>query len=267
MSDYRFTESGGLRASEVATDLRALESYVPAALTPWVNKTVVEAARNGTTSHTITFAAATAGNLLAAVVAGPITSTITTTGWVKHSYGIAATEVGLHTKYATAGESSFTMTHNNPDRPANVVVYEFPPGTVLLNSRTLNSTPSFTESNPTLGHLSGSPTGFAFASNTFDAGVSTGTKTIDWADPVIDDGNLVIVGNGVTNGGTLHIGYQDAIVASSWTAAIAAQVAQEVGNQDCRSRYATVTGCPTRGSGARQRSPRRRHRATSSAPR
>ena len=46
----------------------------------WVNRSLIQAPRNGTTSHTVSFTPATAGNLLVCVAEGAVTST-TPTGW------------------------------------------------------------------------------------------------------------------------------------------------------------------------------------------
>lgn len=102
-------------------------------MTSWVNRTAVQAPRNGTTSHTVSFAAATAGNLLVALVAGGVTSS-TPTGWALPTGGSAVNSQGLYlwTKTAAAGESSFTTTHNGSNYPVAVMVYEFPAGSALL---------------------------------------------------------------------------------------------------------------------------------------
>ena len=49
---------------------------------PWINKTSGTAARNGTTSHTISFGfTSTTGNLLVVIISGDVTHTVT--GWTE----------------------------------------------------------------------------------------------------------------------------------------------------------------------------------------
>ena len=101
----------------------------------WVNRSQVNAPRNGTTSHTVNFAPATAGNMLICVTEGAVTST-TPTGWTLPSGGSAVNNTGLYVwrKTATAGESSLTTTHNGSNYPAGFVVYEFPAGSTFVKS-------------------------------------------------------------------------------------------------------------------------------------
>jgi hypothetical protein len=90
----------------------------------WVHRTLVQAARNGTNTHTVNFTPAAVGSLLIAIAEGPVTST-TPTGWTLRSSAINNTGLYLWSKEATAGESSFVTTHNAPNYPVAFLVYEF----------------------------------------------------------------------------------------------------------------------------------------------
>ena len=94
----------------------------------WVNRSLTQAPRNGTTSHTVSFTPATAGNLLVCVVEGAVTST-TPTGWTLPTGGSAINNTGLYVWYktATAAEASLTTTHNGSNYPAGFVIYDSPP--------------------------------------------------------------------------------------------------------------------------------------------
>lgn len=190
----------------------------------WLNKTVVQAPRNGTNTHTVNFTPATGGNLLIATLAGPITSAMQTSGWVKHTRGVDQTEVALFTKYAAAGESQFTVTHNSNDRPLNGIILEFPSTYTLQVARPLNSGGLVNDANPIISPLGGAPWCFALNSGVIGAGTTSGTVTFDWASPVVDEDLLVQYGNGSTEGGALAFGYEPNVVASSWTAGIASTV-------------------------------------------
>jgi len=101
----------------------------------WVRRSLIQAPRNGTTSHAVAFTAATAGNLLVAIAEGAVTST-TPAGWTLPTGGSAINNTGLYVwhKTATAGESSLTTTHNGSNYPAGFVVYEFPAGSTFVKS-------------------------------------------------------------------------------------------------------------------------------------
>lgn len=94
-------------------------------MTSWVNRSVYSGPRNGTTSHTVSFTAATAGNFLIAVVAGSVTSS-TPTGWASVQSAVQNAGIYVFSKIASNGESSFSTTHNSSNYPILVVIYEFP---------------------------------------------------------------------------------------------------------------------------------------------
>lgn len=121
----------------------------------WMNRTLVQAPRNGTTSHTVTFTPAAAGNLLVAVVDGSVTST-TPTGWTLPSGGSAVEYTGLYVwwKIATAGESQFATTHNGGDYAVVFAVYEFPAGSAFVKSASGTGV-GMSAANPALSGLTG----------------------------------------------------------------------------------------------------------------
>ena len=133
-----------------AGDRTALFDYLQAKWGLW-RRSLIQAPANGTTSHTINFTPASAGSLLVCVIAGSVTHS-TPTGWTKQASAINNTELCVLTKTATAGESSFTTTHNNPNRVIAVVVYEFPAGTAWVTQATANNQSS-TAANPTISGL------------------------------------------------------------------------------------------------------------------
>lgn len=119
----------------------------------WINRTLVQAPRNGTTSHTITFTAATAGSLLVLVMEGAVTHTVPT-GWTRRAQALNNTELSVYTKTATAGESSFSTTHNGSNYPIVAVVYEFAAGSTWVNAVSATGLPPGA-ANPTLSGLTG----------------------------------------------------------------------------------------------------------------
>lgn len=154
----------------------------------WVNRTVLSGSsvdENGTSSHTCTYTAAMAGNLLVAVIAGGVTST-TPSGWTLTASSVFDTGLYVFTKTASSGESSFSTTHNASNYMIKGLVYEFPSGTVVIGSST-----DYAQANngsittPAITSLYGSYTRFCARSQPMSTGVSTGT--ISWSTPANQD--------------------------------------------------------------------------------
>ena len=97
-------------------------------MTKWIRRTVDQQGDNGTNSHTFTFPAATAGNFLMAIGYGQVTFS-TPTGWTLRASAVNFGGLYVWTKTASAGESSFTTTHNGSGWKAVLAVYEFASGT------------------------------------------------------------------------------------------------------------------------------------------
>jgi hypothetical protein len=120
---------------------------------PWIAKTTGSAGRNGTNSHTITFSPASSGSLLVAVLGGPVTHTMVTSGWTKQLSALMDTEIAVFTKTASSGESSLEVTHNGSNYPIEYAIYEFAVGSTYHSGvyKVYDGNPSF----PTLTGLPG----------------------------------------------------------------------------------------------------------------
>ncbi len=180
----------------------------------WRNRTVVDAPRNGTTSHTINFTPAAAGSLLVAIVEGGVTST-TPTGWTLPTNGNSVNGVGMYVwhKTATAGESSFTTTHNGSNYPVLAVVYEFDSGSAFgaavqnatLTNSPVTANPAIT---PTAGYL-----GIAVAATPMGVTTITGSS---WAWTGATENVDSFVPMSGTDGYTCTVGYLENAPATSW---------------------------------------------------
>lgn len=95
-----------------------------------VNSNNGVAARNGTTSHTVSFGfTSTAGNLLVFVCAGAMTHAAT--GWLERLSPVSSAELSLFTKVST-GDTSITVTHNGSNYPMAWAVWEWPANTAWV---------------------------------------------------------------------------------------------------------------------------------------
>jgi hypothetical protein len=179
----------------------------------WVNRTLVQAARNGTTSHTISFTAATAGNLLVAVLDGAVTST-TPTGWTLPTNGSAINNTGLYvwTKTATAGESSFSTTHNASNYPVGAVVYEFPAGSTFVKAATATAL-AHTAASPTISSLTG--TNLLMSAVAEDVPFTGGTAQTTWTGAT-EDTDVFALNDTTNDGYLLSIGYSEDSTATSY---------------------------------------------------
>lgn len=183
-----------------------------AAATPWVKRTPYQAPRNGTANHTINFPAATAGNLLVALMGGGVTHDILTAGWVLRANPVSNTQLCLWTKQATGGETSFTASHNGADYPVGGIVYEFPPWT--FGSVESAVAVIVGDDGPVLSGLSGTP----FVATAWDTPfhLGSGSVNLTWAAPIIEDYEATEPQVG-TDGYAFGIGYIDNYASASWT--------------------------------------------------
>lgn len=183
----------------------------------WTTRTVLSGAsiaRNGTNSHTCTFTAATAGNFLVAIVAGPITFT-TPSGWTLLTSAVNYSTVYVFTKTASASESSFSTTHNDSNLPILGIVYEFPPGTVAYGGTSaIAQAYNTTTTGPQITGLGGTYTRFAARTVGSDRGDTTFSAA--WTVPSIEDYDVLEVDNGASDGLALTIAYDDNNTASSF---------------------------------------------------
>lgn len=184
----------------------------------WINRTVLSGSsvdRNGTNSHTCTFAPANSGSLLVAVVAGAVTFT-TPAGWSIVQSAINYSGLYVFSKTATTSESSFSTTHNGSDYLIQGLVYEFYSGSVLTGTAGSASNIGSSYTGPTCSGLSG--TYSRFSARSWNPG-NTPSHTVScvWTTPTIEDYDVFSPGNGSTDGIELTTAYNDNATGSSFT--------------------------------------------------
>lgn len=180
----------------------------------WLNRTAGVAARNGTTSHTITFTAATSGSFLVAVVGGAVTHTWPG-GWTEQLQPVNNTELSVATKTASAAESSVTITHNGSNYPVIYVIYEFPSGTTWGVSNSGTGTSNVGLTGVTVGDTVYSAFNWSVAAGTSS---SSGFTSV-WTTPDTEDLDQFEPGNGVTDGAYMSVAYQDNYPSTTMTPA------------------------------------------------
>lgn len=149
---------------------------------PWLHRIAGIAARNGTTSHTITFGfTAATGSLLVLLIGGAVTNTIAS-GWTERQQPVSSGELSLF-EAAGAGQTSVTVTHNGSNYPCAYVLYEFPAGSVYTGSNA--STPA----NDTWPLISGLPgtAQLIIAARLRCATSGGGSAFQDWTAPWVED--------------------------------------------------------------------------------
>lgn len=166
---------------------------------------------NGTINHTCTFASATSGNLLIAIIAGAVTSS-TPPGWNLLVSALNNTGLYVFTKTATSNENSLTTTHNAANYAIRGIVYEFPASTTVIGSNSEINASGGTISSPGLVGLTGTYTLFAARSH----GLTTpsGMVQIGWSTPSLKDYEEY-VGSSSNDGVGLSIASQQNMTASS----------------------------------------------------
>lgn len=177
----------------------------------WINRTLVSATRNGTTSHTISFTPATSGNLLVAVMEGSVTSS-TPTGWTLPTGGSSVNSTGIYVWYktATSGESSFSTTHNGSNYPVGCVVYEFAVGSTFVQAASTTNNTS-----PTLSGLTGTN---LLMSAIGVAAPGTAVASYSWTAPspgIIEDAYSAADGS-PTDGYSMSVAYVQGSTATSF---------------------------------------------------
>lgn len=180
----------------------------------WLTRSVLMGSSvdaNGTTSHMCTFAPATNGNLLIAIVAGAVTSS-TPAGWNLLVSAVQWTGLYVFTKTAAPNESSFTTTHNAANYAIRGIVYEFPTSTTVLASNSAISVGGGPVSGPSLAGLSGTYTLFAARSH----GLTTSAGMIEatWTTPGSKDYEEY-VGSGGNEGVGLSVAAQQGVTGAS----------------------------------------------------
>lgn len=214
----------------------------------WINRTLVQAPRNGTTSHAVAFTAATAGNLLVAVVEGAVTST-TPSGWTLPANGAAVSNTGLYVwwKVATAGEAAFTTTHNGSNYPIAVVVYEFHAGSTFVKAAQ-GSGIAKASANPALTGLTG--TNLGMAAIAIVGATSSATWTTVWTGAT-EDVDVAVATSG-TDGYLFSAAYVEDSTATSFqpTGAATTTTTDTKEALTFAVKVSAATGTPASGSGS-----------------
>lgn len=179
-----------------------IDSLAALALAPnqtWIAKTEGSTGRNGTYNHTINFSPASSGSLLVAIIGGPVTNTMVTSGWTKQISSLHDTELAVFTKTASSGESSLEVAHNGANYPVEYTIYEFAAGSAY------HSGASAINGIPTLSGLPGSNiTLFAAQCNNY--GGVTPSYSTNWRVFWRTEVNRSTPYSG-TDGSWLNIGY------------------------------------------------------------
>lgn len=198
-------------------------------MTSWTNRAVIQAAANGTTSHTVNPAstgtvvsganfAPTAGRLLICFCEGAVTST-TPSGWTLPTNGSAVNNTGLYVwwKIAAGGDTVVT-THNGTNYQAGFTFYEFPSGSSFGIAASVISA-AYSSNGPTLSGLTGTPT----VMSALGVGLSAGSNSVfttAWTAPVIEDVDISVTAVGsATDTYSCSLGFQDSYASASWTPA------------------------------------------------
>lgn len=171
---------------------------------PWLSRSVAVSPRNGTTSHTLNFTPAANGSLLVMIVASSATIVPVSAGWTEHLQPIGSAEVAVFTKVAAAGESTFSLSQNNPNRPVSYAVYEFKTGSTYHSGVSHNNGiwPAFTG-------LPGTSDITVFCATGRNKGAAEPTESMTWYFPLIEDIDTDTPHDGVTDGVYLGVSYQD----------------------------------------------------------
>lgn len=200
-----------LWASEAVVDEEPPDEEEPPVEEPiegFVQRTTFNEARNGTTSHTLTFAPATAGNLLVAVAAAG--AVISLPGaWTRVAMSLDGADIGVWTKTATAGESSVVATLSAANYALIGAIYEAP-SNVTFHSETHNLG-VHSDPNPTLSGLTGTNITLGIVGRGYGGDAIT---EVDWTGAV-EDFQFFVPPAG-TDGVALSVAYVAANTATSF---------------------------------------------------
>ncbi len=168
---------------------------------------------NGTASHTCTFAPATSGHRLVAIVAGAVASS-TPAGWSLVVSAVQLTGLYVFTKIATGGESSFTTTHNSANYAIRGVVYELPASATVLGSNSQLLAGGGAVSGPAMTGLTG--TYAVFAARSHGLTLPSGSIEASWTAPTIEDYEEFVGSNG-NDGIGLSVAVQSGVSGDSFS--------------------------------------------------
>lgn len=206
----------------------------------WVNRTALSGSSvnaNGTNSHTCTFTPATSGNLLVAVVAGSVTFT-TPSGWTLRQSGVTNAALYLFTKTASAGEPSFSTTHNGSNYPIMGVVYEFAAGSSYLGGNVATNTTT-TSSLPVVSSLTG--TYSRFGARAWSMNLTNSSASCAWTTPTVEDYDASVPEAASADGIFLTVAYDDNITSSTFTQASTTSLNNVTGGGEAISFALSVT--------------------------
>ena len=186
-------------------------------MSSWVNHTVLAGSSinsNGTSSHTCTFTAATAGNLLVAIVGSSATCS-TPSGWTLLQSSVLDGSIWVFTKTASASESSFTTTHNGSNYPMEGVVYEFPSTASIIGTAGASNL-NFTDPGPAFSGAS-NVVYTRFSARALNMGTGSTIAATTWAIPKTVDYDAY-KNDPTTAGVYLSIACDDGCVSGGFTA-------------------------------------------------
>lgn len=207
---------------------------------PWLNIGSGLAARNGTTSHTVSFGfTSTSGSLLLFLAYGAVTHAAT--GWTVVESPTSSGQLAMLTK-TSAGDSSITLLHNGSNYPVGWTVYELPAGSTITTSDNAGDS---ADTFPTIT-LPGTAQVVIAARGRVAGGSETGASTT-WTSPLVEDSDVFTAASG-TDGLTLAVGHQIGVTATTYTPAAATTYSGTWGAGD-RQRVAVAIELPSGGSG------------------
>lgn len=182
---------------------------------PWINQSSGIAARNGTSSHTISFGwTAGTGTYLVVFIAGSVTNTGPGAPWSEPQGPVSSAELSMFVCGSASGQTSITVTHNGSDYAVPWAAYEFPAGTTLTASVSNSAT---ADTFPALGSLPGTEQVILAARGRGNPN-SGGTASTVWTSPWVEDADRNVAIN-VTDGAYLTVGHQLNVTATSITPA------------------------------------------------
>ncbi len=182
---------------------------------PWLNFASGVSARNGTTTHTISFGFTPAtGSLLVVVLYGAVTHTDGGGTWTERLQPVSGGELSVFTKVA-AGDTSFVDTINSANYPVAWAVYEFQSGSTYTGGT--SSAPNG-DTWPALSGLPGTEQVVIAARGRVASNAETGASSTVSA-PWVEDVDSFTADNGATDGCYMHVFHQLNVTSTSITPA------------------------------------------------
>lgn len=181
----------------------------------WINRSLSQVARNGTTTITHTFTAATAGSLLYAVCGGSNVLT-TPTGWTLVNSSVNLGGLYVFRKTATAGESSFATTINTANFPSTAIIYEFGTGSTAGTSAQKTNSGIGTFSGAALTGLGAGAKLIIGAGNCDVNSTTTLPSWSAWSSSAVEDTDTGFLA-AATNGHSVADAYLEDSVLTGWT--------------------------------------------------